>query len=153
PGRDRARQGGVPPSDRGVPRERRVRDAEGGGEKRLDRRAARDARDLDVDSPRRRRHHPHLLRARRGARPRITAARVSAASANAHAYTATDYALALPARVPSGLSTFALTNKGAEPHYVRFVRLADGHTVDDFAAWQKSGAPIPKWLVTAGGIG
>ena len=34
-------------SDRGVSRQRRVRDAEGGGAKRLDRRAARHARDAD----------------------------------------------------------------------------------------------------------
>src|SRR5206468_3752853 len=33
-------------------------------EERLDRRAARHARDADFDSPRRRRHHPHLLRPR-----------------------------------------------------------------------------------------
>ena len=50
-------------SDRRLPRQRRVRDAEGGGAQRLDRRAARDARDADRDPPRRRRHHHHLLRA------------------------------------------------------------------------------------------
>ena len=57
-------EGHVRLPDRGVSRQRRVRDDEGGGAQRLDRRAARDARDADVDPARRRRHHHHLLRAR-----------------------------------------------------------------------------------------
>ena len=36
---------------------------------------------------------------------------------------ATDYALSLPSIIPSGLNTFRFENKGAEPHYVRFVRI------------------------------
>ena len=64
---------GVRLPDRGVSRQRRVRDAEGGGAQRLDRRAARDARDADRDPPRRRRHHHHLLRARGRAGDRVTA--------------------------------------------------------------------------------
>ena len=66
---------------------------------------------------------------------------------------ATDYALTVPSQIPSGVTTFAFENKGSEPHYVRFVRLASGHTMDDFVAWQKSGAAIPDWLVSTGGIG
>lgn len=66
---------------------------------------------------------------------------------------ATDYALTLPAQIPSGVTTFTFENKGSEPHYVRFVRLAKSHTIDDFIAWQKSGAAIPDWLVSTGGIG
>lgn len=66
---------------------------------------------------------------------------------------ATDYALTLPAKIPAGVTTFAFENKGHEPHYVRFVRLASGHTIGDFVGWQKSGTPIPDWLVSSGGIG
>src|SRR5438093_751243 len=50
-----------------VSRQRRVRDAEGRRAQRLDRRAARDARDAHLHPPRRRRHHHHVLRA--GSRP------------------------------------------------------------------------------------
>ena len=66
---------------------------------------------------------------------------------------ATDYALSLPAQIPSGITTFAFENNGSEPHHVRFVRVAAGHTMDDFVAWQKAGTPIPDWLVSTGGIG
>jgi hypothetical protein len=66
---------------------------------------------------------------------------------------ATDEALALPEHIPSGLSLFTLENRGTVPHAVRFVRLADGHTIQDYKAWRESGQPIPPWLMTAGGIG
>ena len=67
--------------------------------------------------------------------------------------TATDYKLSMPDKIPSGVTTFIFENKGSEPHYVRFVRVEKGHTIDDFVAWQKSGTPIPDWLVSSGGIG
>jgi len=66
---------------------------------------------------------------------------------------ATDYTLTLPPEIPSGITTFTFENKGSEPHYLRFVRLGAGHSMDDFVAWQKSGTPIPEWLVSSGGIG
>ena len=64
-----------------------------------------------------------------------------------------DYSLTLPAHVHAGRTAFTLDNRGAEPHEVRFLRLAAPHAVDDFVAWQKSGQPIPEWLEPAGGIG
>ena len=60
--------------DRRVSRQRRVRDAEGRRAQRLDRRAARDARNADVHPPRRRRHHHHVLRA--GGRARVMLVRL-----------------------------------------------------------------------------
>jgi len=66
---------------------------------------------------------------------------------------ATDYALSLPSTIPSGINTFTFENKGAEPHYVRFVRIAPGHSIDEFIAWQKSDTSIPDWLISSGGIG
>jgi len=66
---------------------------------------------------------------------------------------ATDDALVMPERVPSGLSLFTLENRGTVPHAVRFIRLADGRTIQDYQTWRQSGQPIPPWLVAAGGIG
>ena len=67
PGRDPPREGrdGVP--DGRVPRVRRVRDDQGRRAERMAGRAARRARDADVDPPRRRRPDPHVPReGRRG---------------------------------------------------------------------------------------
>jgi hypothetical protein len=64
-----------------------------------------------------------------------------------------DYAMSLPAHLPAGRTGFTLNNRGTEPHEVRFLRLAAPHTLDDFVTWQKSGRPIPEWLVPSGGIG
>jgi hypothetical protein len=64
-----------------------------------------------------------------------------------------DFSIVLPAHIPTGLLKFTLHNLGKEPHEVRFIRLAGGHTFDDFTAWQKSNQPIPEWLSPAGGIG
>ncbi len=74
-------------------------------------------------------------------------------SADAVAIRATDYALSMPAQIPSGLVTFSFENDGTEPHYVRFVRIGAGHTMDDFVAWQKAGGAIPGWLESSGGVG
>ena len=52
PRRDRAREGRVRRADRRVPRQRRVRDAEGRRAQRLDRRAARDDGVADLHPPR-----------------------------------------------------------------------------------------------------
>jgi hypothetical protein len=60
--------------------------------------------------------------------------------------------LSLPARLPAGRTAFTRENRGAELHEVRFLRLAAPHTVDDFVTWQKSGRPIPVWLVPSGGV-
>jgi hypothetical protein len=66
---------------------------------------------------------------------------------------ARDFSITMPAQISAGLTAFTLENRGAEPHDVRFVRIAGTHTIDDFAAWQKSGKAIPDWLVPSGGIG
>jgi hypothetical protein len=76
-----------------------------------------------------------------------------AANANAVRIEARDFTLSLPAHLRAGRMAFTLDNRGSEPHDVRFLRLAGRHTVDDFVAWQKSGAAIPAWLVPSGGIG
>ena len=85
----------------------------------------------------------------------ICALAVAAALANAGvvAVRATDYAISLPAQIPAGLVTFSFENAGAEPHYVRFVRIGGGHSMADFLAWQKTGGAIPDWLESSGGAG
>src|SRR5574341_22825 len=52
-----------------LPRVRRVRDDQGGGGARLDRRGARDDRDAPLHPARGGRPRPHLLREGRGGRP------------------------------------------------------------------------------------
>src|SRR5438270_417621 len=69
PGRHRRSESTVEPSGRGVQRERRVRDAQGGRTEGLDRRAPRAARDPHRDQAGRRGPDPHLQRGRRGAIP------------------------------------------------------------------------------------
>jgi hypothetical protein len=83
----------------------------------------------------------------------LVAALLAAGAPTAVSIDARDNAISMPARVSAGLIAFTLENRGSEPHDVRFIRLAGGHTVDDFATWQKSGQPIPAWLVPSGGIG
>jgi hypothetical protein len=61
--------------------------------------------------------------------------------------------LSLPPRITAGVTTFSVENTGTSPHDARFVRLNDTHTVDDVAAWLKTGGAVPAWMVTAGGAG
>jgi hypothetical protein len=65
---------------------------------------------------------------------------------------ARDFALTMPARLPAGLTTFIVENRGEHPHSIRFLRLTGGKTFDDFTAWQKTGGAPPAWLEPAGGI-
>ena len=60
--------------------------------------------------------------------------------------------LTAPAQTAAGLTTITFENKTAEPHAIRLVRLAAPHTVDDLAAFLKTGGAPPAWLQTAGGI-
>ncbi|HYM24239.1 MAG TPA: hypothetical protein VEU08_13565 [Vicinamibacterales bacterium] len=64
-----------------------------------------------------------------------------------------DDAVSMPARIPSGITLFAVENSGSAPHDLRFVKIGAGHTVDEFKAWKESGKPIPEWLVSSGGMG
>ena len=57
-----------------------------------------------------------------------------------------DEAVALPARVSAGAVSFTVANTGTAPHDVRFVRLAAGHTLDQFKTWKASGKPIPTMV-------
>jgi hypothetical protein len=65
---------------------------------------------------------------------------------------ARDFSFKLPERLPAGLTTFTFQNHGEQPHSIRFLRIGEGHTFDDFTAWQKTGGVPPEWLEPAGGI-
>lgn len=74
-----------------------------------------------------------------------------AAAALAATIVVSDDGLTVPPRIPSGLTTLTVENHGTQPHGIRLVRLADRHTVDEFAAFLKGGGAPPAWVKTAGG--
>ena len=92
---------------RGVPRERRVRDGEGGRPARLDRRRRGRARAPARDQARRRRHDPHVLRAR---------VRRSPVSES----TITNWFARAQARIPGGVNSpvRAFGSVGGDPFFV-----------------------------------
>ena len=80
-------------------------------------------------------------------------ARLVAQGANAsNTIDARDFSFTVPERVPAGVTTFTFQNHGEQPHSIRFLRVGDGHSFDDFTAWQKIGGAAPEWLEPAGGI-
>src|SRR5262245_56306735 len=64
-----------------------------------------------------------------------------------------DDAVRMPVQIPTGIVAFTVVNSGTAAHDVRFVRIAGGHTYDQFKTWKESGQPIPEWLVSSGGVG
>jgi dienelactone hydrolase len=74
-------------------------------------------------------------------------------SAAAVVVSARDYAFDLPDAIRGGLVTFQFVNRGAEPHYLRFLRILDGKAVDDVLEWRRTRTPMPPWLEAAGGVG
>jgi hypothetical protein len=80
-----------------------------------------------------------------------SAAADSTSRANVVTVVASDYAFHAPARIPAGLTTFRLTNKGPSLHHIQLVKLEEGKTVDDFLAALKAGGPPPTWASMAGG--
>lgn len=67
--------------------------------------------------------------------------------------TARDFALDVPSQIAGPLVYVKFENRGREPHYLRFLRISDDRTLDDFVAWRKAGGPLPAWLRGAGGAG
>jgi len=54
------------------------------------------------------------------------------ASGSAVEVTAVEYAFRAPDRIPSGWTTFRLTNAGKEPHFFLLTRLPEGRTLEDY---------------------
>lgn len=64
---------------------------------------------------------------------------------------ASDFRYELPASFPAGLTTIRLINHGAEPHHSQMIRLAPGHTPEEFFAALAAGGPPPAWISMVGG--
>lgn len=64
---------------------------------------------------------------------------------------ARDYSFETPLRLPSGIVRVRLVNRGSEPHYAAFYRLATGRTATDFFKWRDTRTPPPVWLAYASG--
>jgi uncharacterized cupredoxin-like copper-binding protein len=64
---------------------------------------------------------------------------------------AADYAFVMPDRIEGGVVSMRFRNTGKELHEFAFVRIGEGHTVDDaLAALEKSGDDLP-WLTDKAG--
>lgn len=69
------------------------------------------------------------------------------------AVTASDFAFAAPATIPSGLTTVRLVSQGKEMHHVQLVRLDEGHTVEELMRGMAAGGEggLPAWATFVGG--
>ncbi len=68
--------------------------------------------------------------------------------------TATEYKFDAPESIPAGLTTFRMTDAGAELHHASLIKLDSGKTLADFQAGMKAmkpGTPPPGWVIPAGG--
>jgi hypothetical protein len=64
---------------------------------------------------------------------------------------ARDFAFDAPDSIPAGVTTFRLENQGPGLHQLDVVRLAPGHTPQDFADVMASKEPWPSWMTFLGG--
>ena len=64
---------------------------------------------------------------------------------------ARDYSFETPVRLASGIVRVRLVNRGSEPHYASFYRLAAGKTAKDFLTWRSSRQAAPDWLTFISG--
>ena len=97
---------------------------------------------------------PILLMAAAGCRRGHDAGR--AARPNEVTLIATDYAFHGPARIPAGLTTLVMENRGAEVHWMELYKLAAGRALSDFlalAAATRLADSLPAWITAAGGPG
>jgi plastocyanin len=65
--------------------------------------------------------------------------------------TAKDYSFESPTRVPAGVITMRLVNRGKELHQAQIVRLDEGKTVADLEKAMKQHGPLPSWIKFVGG--
>ena len=67
-------------------------------------------------------------------------------------FLAHDYGFAGPDRIPAGVTTMQVINKGQDPHHIQLVKLVQGKTADDFrAAITAESARMPHWIQFVGG--
>lgn len=67
-------------------------------------------------------------------------------------FEATDYGFTGPDRIPSGVTTLQVVNKGQDLHHIQLLRLVQGKSAADFRAALKA-APgrLPQWVTFVGG--
>ena len=67
-------------------------------------------------------------------------------------FTAHDYGFDGPDRIPAGLTTMRVVNKGQDLHHIQLVKLLQGKTVADFrAAVTAAPSRLPRWITFVGG--
>ena len=73
------------------------------------------------------------------------------AGANVVTVVARDFAFDVPEKIPAGLTTFRLVNKGPDLHHVVLIKLEEGKTMGDLFANMKGDGPLPSWAKSVGG--
>jgi hypothetical protein len=84
----------------------------------------------------------------------VDGSRVAAAAPNGSAvvFVAHDYGFAGPDRIPAGVITMQVVNKGQDPHHIQLLKLLQGKTAEDFrAAITADPTRLPKWIKYVGG--
>ena len=67
-------------------------------------------------------------------------------------FAAFEYGFTGPDRIPAGLTTVQLVNKGKDLHHIQLVRLLEGKKADDFiAALKADPSRFPTWIAFVGG--
>lgn len=67
-------------------------------------------------------------------------------------FVAHDYGFAGPDRIPAGVTTMQVVNKGQDPHHIQLLKLLQGKTAEDFrAAITADSARLPNWIKFVGG--
>lgn len=67
-------------------------------------------------------------------------------------FVANDYGFTGPDRIPSGVTTMQIVNKGQDLHHIQLLQLLQGKTAADFrAALKAEPGRLPKWIAFVGG--
>ncbi|MCS6287899.1 MAG: hypothetical protein H8K10_02850 [Nitrospira sp.] len=67
-------------------------------------------------------------------------------------FVANDYGFTGPDRIPSGVTTLQIVNKGQDLHHIQLLRLLQGKTAEDFrAALKAEPGRLPQWIAFVGG--
>lgn len=67
-------------------------------------------------------------------------------------FVAEDYGFAGPDRIPAGMTTVQIANRGKDPHHVQILQLTEGKTAEDFQAAMKADpSHPPAWAKFVGG--
>jgi hypothetical protein len=67
-------------------------------------------------------------------------------------YIANDFGFVGPDRIPAGVTTMQVVNKGQDLHHIQVLRLLEGKTAEDFRKAMAAGpGPMPAWVKFVGG--